>query len=55
VDDEHSVQKAMEMALANEGYEPYFADNGKIGLKVFQQEAPELIFLDLKTCSRKNR
>ncbi len=48
VDDEKTVQMAMEIALKNENYELHFADNGKQGLEVFEREAPELIFLDLK-------
>lgn len=48
VDDEQSVLKAMEIALANEGYDLYFSDDGKKGLEVFHKEAPQLIFLDLK-------
>jgi len=48
IDDEPLVLKAMEIALANEGYDLYFADDGKKGLEVFHKEAPQLIFLDLK-------
>ncbi len=48
VDDEHPVRMAMQMALKNEGYELHFANDGKQGLKVFHEIAPELIFLDLK-------
>jgi len=47
IDDETSIQKAIAIALSNEGYELYFADNGKIGLEIFHNENPELIFLDL--------
>ena len=48
VDDERSVQMAIEMALENEGYNLFFADNGEEGLNIFQEESPELVFLDLK-------
>ncbi len=48
VDDEQTVQMAIKMALANEGYELSFADNGKEGLIAFSGESPELIFLDLR-------
>ncbi len=48
IDDEPALQKAIKMALKNEGYELHFADNGKKGLEVFHAENPELIFLDLK-------
>ncbi|MBW2466889.1 MAG: response regulator, partial [Deltaproteobacteria bacterium] len=48
VDDEQSVQMGIEMALENESYELFFADNGKEGLRIFQKESPELVFLDLR-------
>ena len=48
VDDERSVQMAIEMALKNEGYDLFFADNGEEGLKIFHDESPVLVFLDLK-------
>ncbi len=48
IDDEKTVQMAMEMALIDEGYDLYFADNGQHGLEIFNQVAPDLIFLDLK-------
>lgn len=48
VDDEPVLQRAMEIALKNEGYKLYFADNGEEGLEKFTTEKPALVFLDLK-------
>ena len=48
VDDDLSVQKALKLALNEEGYELFIANNGKEGLEIFYRETPELIFLDLK-------
>lgn len=48
IDDDRHIQMAITIALLNEGYEVYHANDGKQGLKVFHEKAPELIFLDLK-------
>ncbi len=48
IDDEPALQQALKMALKHEGYELFFADNGKSGLEMFHSVKPELIFLDLK-------
>lgn len=48
VDDEQAVRQAISLALAREGYALYGAANGFEGLEIARQEAPELIFLDLK-------
>lgn len=48
VDDEPVLQQALKIALKNEDYRLYFADNGKIGLDMFHEVKPELVFLDLK-------
>lgn len=48
VDDEPALQMALKMALKNEGYQLHFADNGQMGLEVFHEVNPELVFLDLK-------
>lgn len=48
VDDEPAVQMALQIALKNEGYQMYFADNGQKGLEMFHEVHPELVFLDLK-------
>ena len=48
VDDEPVLQRAMELALKNEGYELFFAGNGEEGLEIFKEQKPELVFLDIK-------
>lgn len=48
IDDERTLQKAMQMALKYEGYQLYYADDGQSGLEMFRKVHPELIFLDLK-------
>jgi len=47
VDDEPVLQRAMELALKNEGYKLFFAGNGEEGLEIFKKQNPELVFLDL--------
>jgi CheY-like chemotaxis protein len=47
VDDEATLQEAIKLALKNEGYRLYFADNGQQGVELFREHRPELIFLDL--------
>jgi len=48
VDDEMPLQQAIKLALKNEGYRLYIADNGQQGLELFREHKPELIFLDLR-------
>ena len=48
VDDETPLQQAIRLALKNEGYTLYFADNGQQGLELFREHKPELVFLDLR-------
>ena len=48
IDDEKTVQTAMQKALKNEGYTLCFADNGKDGIKLLKKEKPTLVFLDLR-------
>ena len=48
IDDEPALQQALQMALRHEGYQLFFADNGRRGLELFHRVEPELIFLDLK-------
>lgn len=48
IDDETALQQAIKLALKNEGYQLYFADNGQQGMELFQEHRPELVFLDLR-------
>ena len=48
IDDEESVRMSIEDALSGEGYECFFAENGKEGLSLFKKVSPRLIILDLR-------
>lgn len=48
IDDEKAIQSAMQKALKNEGYALCFANNGKEGIKLLEQESPTVVFLDLR-------
>ena len=48
IDDEEAVRDTLENALRREGYELFFAENGKEGLSVFKKVSPILIILDLR-------
>jgi two-component system nitrogen regulation response regulator NtrX len=48
VDDEEAVRSSLRMILEYEGYEVLLAANGPAGLKMAEQESPDLVFLDIK-------
>jgi len=48
IDDEKVVRMSIDEALSREGYELFFAENGKEGLSVFKKVSPVLIILDLR-------
>ena len=48
VDDEDAVRSSLKMIFEYEGYEVLLAANGPVGLKLAEQEAPDLVFLDIK-------
>lgn len=48
VDDEKAMRQAMTRILQAEGYEVIEAGDGERGLKLIQEDEPELVFLDLK-------
>jgi len=47
VDDEPVLQRAIQIALKNEGYRLFVAGNGEEGVEIFNKENPDLVFLDL--------
>lgn len=48
IDDEKSIRESIKMILEYEGFEPLFAENGKIGLQVIDDEPVDLVMLDIK-------
>ena len=48
VDDEEAVRSSLRMIFEYEGYEVLLAANGPAGLKMAEQESPDLVFLDIK-------
>lgn len=48
IDDEESVRKAFLLALEDGDYQVTAAESGEHGLLAFQQQAYDLIFLDLR-------
>ncbi|MFA5536700.1 MAG: response regulator transcription factor [Bacillota bacterium] len=47
VDDEESIKKVVEQALAKEGFQVFYAGDGIEGWQMFQQEKPDLVILDI--------
>jgi CheY-like chemotaxis protein len=47
VDDEPLVRRSLKRALESAGYQVLEAHDGKQGLDVWQQEKPEMVFLDI--------
>ncbi len=48
IDDEDAVRSSLRMIFEYEGYETLLAANGPVGLKLVEQESPDLVFLDIK-------
>jgi len=48
VDDEEAVRSSLRMIFEYEGYEVLLAANGPAGLKMAEQESPDLVILDIK-------
>jgi two-component system nitrogen regulation response regulator NtrX len=48
VDDEDAVRSSLKMIFEYEGYEVLLAANGPVGLKMAEQESPDLVLLDIK-------
>ena len=47
VEDEIGVRLSLEEVLKREGYEVFSAENGEIGIKLFNEIKPDLIILDM--------
>ena len=47
IDDEPLIRKSLSMTLQIEGFEVKSADGGVMGLKLWSQEKPDLVFLDV--------
>ena len=47
VDDEESIRKAVEQILIKDGYQVCYASNGEKALKMFKEESPSLLILDV--------
>ena len=48
VDDERLVRQSLEKGLAGQGYAAISADNGRSAISLVEEEAPDLVILDLK-------
>jgi len=48
IDDESAIRDSLKMVLEYEGYEVMQAATGEEGIKLIEQEAPDLVFLDIK-------
>ncbi len=48
IDDEEAVRSSLRMIFDYEGYEVLLAANGPAGLKMAEQDGPDLIFVDIK-------
>ena len=48
IDDEPNVRTLLDMLLRPKGYEVMLADNGWTGLRLYRQEHPDVILLDLQ-------
>jgi response regulator RpfG family c-di-GMP phosphodiesterase len=48
VDDDEFVREILAAYLEDSGYDVIQADNGRTGLEIFRQEAPDLVMLDLR-------
>lgn len=48
IDDEEAVRNSFKLALEDTDFEVNVAESGEKGLELFNQENPDLVFLDLK-------
>jgi len=52
VDDDRNILTTLEVYLEDKGFEVYTASSGNKGLKLFHQERPDLVLLDMKLPDR---
>ncbi len=48
VEDDEPIRNLYAMKLQQEGYQTFTAENGSVGLKMAQQQIPDMILLDLR-------
>jgi len=48
IDDERAILDMLALSLSREGYEVLTAENGEIGLEIFEQHRPKLVLTDIK-------
>ncbi len=48
VDDEESIRNMMRMTLELDGHQILLAEDGPTGLKLFEKESPDVVFLDVR-------
>jgi PAS domain S-box-containing protein len=48
IDDERAVRTSLRAFLEDHGYEVLEADNGRLGLEIFERERPDLVLVDLR-------
>lgn len=48
IDDDSAARQAVAEGLKREGFDLYFAENGREGLKLLQETAPTVVILDLR-------
>jgi PAS domain S-box-containing protein len=48
IDDETSIRESFRFFLEDLGYQVFEAENGRVGLNVFEREAPDLVLVDLR-------
>ncbi len=48
VEDDETVRRLLEKIVRKEGFEVLTAENGQVGLEIFQKELPDIVITDLK-------
>ena len=48
IDDEESIVRVLSLSLRSDGYDVATAYNGEEGIKLFQQESPDIVLTDIK-------